>query len=345
MSQASKYLQEIHDSKYDVLSEEDQIKTIKEAQNGSDEAFEKVFNANIRLVPFFIKGIVDINSSAYMDVINECNIALMNCIKLFNIESDNTFASYVKTAVKRKALRIIQTHTDKGIVRIPEGARKKFREFEEECFKEEDGLKEEQPDFYIPSNPFVSLDIKTDEDEYHKELAITESFEEDVVKQDSRRVLIDVINESLNDREKIIIKSYFGFDGKIKNYEELAEDFGVSGSRIGQIKEVALKKIEEAYQIKNSQKNSFGNSTVTIKAKKQKKSKKKRYTTDPSRVKPLVVNGMTFEQCNELRNQDGSLQFNTGQVDENGELVWWDCTYTDNAGYESWRLGRYRKKQ
>jgi RNA polymerase sigma factor (sigma-70 family) len=313
MSQASKYLQEIHDSKYDVLSEEDQIKTIKEAQNGSDEAFEKVFNANIRLVPFFIKGIVDINSSAYMDVINE--------------------------------LRIIQTHTDKGIVRIPEGARKKFREFEEECFKEEDGLKEEQPDFYIPSNPFVSLDIKTDEDEYHKELAITESFEEDVVKQDSRRVLIDVINESLNDREKIIIKSYFGFDGKIKNYEELAEDFGVSGSRIGQIKEVALKKIEEAYQIKNSQKNSFGNSTVTIKAKKQKKSKKKRYTTDPSRVKPLVVNGMTFEQCNELRNQDGSLQFNTGQVDENGELVWWDCTYTDNAGYESWRLGRYRKKQ
>jgi RNA polymerase primary sigma factor len=49
--------------------------------------------------------------------------------------------------------------------------------------------------------------------------------------------------ETLSDKEKIILASYFGLSYRKLNMEEIAKSFGVSRERIRQIVAKALKKI------------------------------------------------------------------------------------------------------
>ncbi|MEO1833251.1 MAG: sigma factor-like helix-turn-helix DNA-binding protein [Akkermansiaceae bacterium] len=64
---------------------------------------------------------------------------------------------------------------------------------------------------------------------------------------------LDVVLETLNERETEIIGARFGLNGKrILTLEEIGRNFGVSRERIRQIQNVALKKMQKALTKKNA---------------------------------------------------------------------------------------------
>lgn len=52
---------------------------------------------------------------------------------------------------------------------------------------------------------------------------------------------------SLSDREKDIIKRYYGFYGEEQTYRQIGYDVGVTASRVEQIKSAAIKKLREHF--------------------------------------------------------------------------------------------------
>jgi len=241
-------MREIRAPEYDVLSDEEQIETIREAQEGSEEALDKAFRANSRLVPFFVNKHINPSNSVYMDVINECNLALINAIRKFNFEHGVKFSSYAKEAILRRMRRCLAKLPTRGLVHIPWSAAKKSRDIDDEFMSQEIGYDREYPEHYVASNPVCSLDAQSDDDERpKKEIAVTDSFEDEVFRKESRAIVAEIVDD-LDDREKFIIMSYYGFGCEPKNFNEIGEELEISGGRVSQIRFAIMKKIKAAYE-------------------------------------------------------------------------------------------------
>ena len=256
-----KYLQEI--GKEDLITVEEEVDLAQRIKKGDKEALEKLTRANLRFVVSVAKQYQN-QGLSLPDLINEGNLGLIKAAEKFDETRGFKFISYAVWWI-RQALA-----EQSRIVRLPlnqvgslNKINKAFARFEqehertpspEELADELDLPKEKVTDTLRVSGRHVSVDAPFSDGEDNSLLDV-------LVNSDSPIADRGLINESLGteveralstltDRERDIIKYFFGIGCSEMTLEEIGEKFGLTRERVRQIKEKAIRRLRHSTRSK-----------------------------------------------------------------------------------------------
>ncbi len=262
-----KYLSEI--AKEPLLTAEDEIELAIKIRNGDTSALERLIKSNLRFVVSVAKQYQN-QGLSLGDLINEGNVGLMKAAKRFDETRGFKFISYAVWWIRQSILQALAEQS--RIVRLPlnrVGTLNKIgkayshleQEFEREPSPEElaKALEmdvDELSDVMKMNGKPMSMDApfsQSDESSLHDILIndelpspdnelMTESLKEEI-----KRAL-----KILNEREKEVLKLYFGIDSdQPLTLEEIGEKFNLTRERVRQIKEKAIRKLRHNSRSKN----------------------------------------------------------------------------------------------
>lgn len=262
-----KYLQEI--SREEMITAEEEVALSKRIQQGDEEALEKLTRANLRFVVSVAKQYQN-QGLSLPDLINEGNLGLIKAARRFDHSRGFKFISYAVWWIRQC---IIQATAEQSrMVRIPlnqVGSLSKLhkttsrleQELEREPSPEELSDAMEMPvdrvkDTMRLTGKHVSVDAPFGNDNENGGLL-------DVLEnQDSPRADSGLIKESLkteierslstlSDREKEVIKLFFGIDVPHPlTLEEIATKFDLTRERVRQIKEKGIRRLRHSSRSK-----------------------------------------------------------------------------------------------
>ena len=260
-----KYLQEI--GKEELITVEEEVELAQRIRKGDQEALEKLTKANLRFVVSVAKQYQN-QGLSLPDLINEGNLGLIKAAEKFDETRGFKFISYAVWWIRQSILQALAEQS--RIVRLPlnqvgslNKINKAFGRFEQENERtpspEElaDMLnlpKEKVSDTLRVSGRHVSVDAPFADGEDNNLLDV-------LVNADSPNADRGLINESLatevdraldtlTDREKDIIKYFFGIGCSEMTLEEIGEKFGLTRERVRQIKEKAIRRLRHCSRSK-----------------------------------------------------------------------------------------------
>lgn len=260
-----KYLQEI--GKEDLITVEEEVELAQRIRKGDQEALEKLTKANLRFVVSVAKQYQN-QGLSLPDLINEGNLGLIKAAEKFDETRGFKFISYAVWWIRQSILQALAEQS--RIVRLPlnqvgslNKINKAFARFEqehertpspEELAKELDLPKEKVTDTLRVSGRHVSVDAPFADGEDNSLLDV-------LVNADSPNADRGLMNESLGteveralatltDREKDIIKYFFGIGCSEMTLEEIGEKFGLTRERVRQIKEKAIRRLRHSSRSK-----------------------------------------------------------------------------------------------
>ena len=260
-----KYLQEI--GKEELITVEEEVELAQRIRKGDQEALEKLTKANLRFVVSVAKQYQN-QGLSLPDLINEGNLGLIKAAEKFDETRGFKFISYAVWWIRQSILQALAEQS--RIVRLPlnqvgslNKINKAFGRFEQENERtpspEElaDMLnlpKEKVSDTLRVSGRHVSVDAPFADGEDNNLLDV-------LVNADSPNADRGLINESLatevdraldtlTDREKDIIKYFFGSGCSEMTLEEIGEKFGLTRERVRQIKEKAIRRLRHSSRSK-----------------------------------------------------------------------------------------------
>ena len=260
-----KYLQEI--GKEELITVEEEVELAQRIRKGDQEALEKLTKANLRFVVSVAKQYQN-QGLSLPDLINEGNLGLIKAAEKFDETRGFKFISYAVWWIRQSILQALAEQS--RIVRLPlnqvgslNNINTAFGRFEQENERtpspEElaDRLnlpKEKVSDTLRVSGRHVSVDAPFADGEDNNLLDV-------LVNADSPNADRGLINESLatevdraldtlTDREKDIIKYFFGIGCSEMTLEEIGEKFGLTRERVRQIKEKAIRRLRHSSRSK-----------------------------------------------------------------------------------------------
>ncbi len=260
-----KYLQEI--GKEELITVEEEVELAQRIRKGDQEALEKLTKANLRFVVSVAKQYQN-QGLSLPDLINEGNLGLIKAAEKFDETRGFKFISYAVWWIRQSILQALAEQS--RIVRLPlnqvgslNKINKAFGRFEQENERvpspEEladmlDIPKEKVSDTLRVSGRHVSVDAPFADGEDNNLLDV-------LVNTDSPNADRGLINESLatevdraldtlTDREKDIIKHFFGIGCSEMTLEEIGEKFGLTRERVRQIKEKAIRRLRHSSRSK-----------------------------------------------------------------------------------------------
>ena len=262
-----KYLQEI--GKEDLITVEEEVDLAQRIKKGDKEALEKLTRANLRFVVSVAKQYQN-QGLSLPDLINEGNLGLIKAAEKFDETRGFKFISYAVWWIRQSILQALAEQS--RIVRPPlplnqvgslNKINKAFARFEqehertpspEELANELDLPKEKVTDTLRVSGRHVSVDAPFSDGEDNSLLDV-------LVNNDSPIADRGLINESLGteveralstltDRERDIIKYFFGIGCSEMTLEEIGEKFGLTRERVRQIKEKAIRRLRHSTRSK-----------------------------------------------------------------------------------------------
>lgn len=256
-----KYLQEI--GKEDLITVEEEVELAQRIKKGDQEALEKLTKANLRFVVSVAKQYQN-QGLSLPDLINEGNLGLIKAAEKFDETRGFKFISYAVWWIRQSILQALAEQS--RIVRLPlnqvgslNKINKAFARFEQEnertpSSEELAGIldlpKEKVSDTMRVAGRHVSVDAPFSDGEDNNLLDV-------LVNSDSPNADRGLINESLSteveralstltDREKDIIRYFFGIGCPEMTLEEIGEKFGLTRERVRQIKEKAIRRLRHS---------------------------------------------------------------------------------------------------
>ena len=255
----SKYLQEI--SRFEPLDPEREIELAVRVKQGDRRALKELTEANLRFVVSVAKDYQG-QGLPLTDLINEGNLGLIKAAERFDESRGFKFISYAVWWIRQSVLQALAEHS--RIVRLPlnrvgtiskinKASERLEQEFErapraDEIAHQLDMRITEINDAQRIARRHHSLDTPFSDDEKNSLLdVISDSNVDDPDKELHMSSLEREVRDSLDtlkEREKDVIKMYFGIDREYAlTLNEIGEEFGLTRERVRQIKEKAIRRL------------------------------------------------------------------------------------------------------
>jgi RNA polymerase primary sigma factor len=243
------------------VTPEEEVELAQRIRKGDPVALEKLTRANLRFVVSVAKQYQN-QGLSLPDLINEGNLGLIKAAEKFDETRGFKFISYAVWWIRQSILQALAEQS--RIVRLPlnqvgslNKINKALSKFEQENERQPsneelsemiDVPKDKISDTLRVSGRHVSVDAPFVEGEDNSLLDVLPN-------DDSPMADRGLVNESLNteieralstltDREREIVKSFFGIGCQEMTLEEIGERFGLTRERVRQIKEKAIRRLK-----------------------------------------------------------------------------------------------------
>ncbi len=260
-----KYLQEI--GREELISVEEEVELAQRIRKGDQEALEKLTRANLRFVVSVAKQYQN-QGISLPDLINEGNLGLIKAAEKFDETRGFKFISYAVWWIRQSILQALAEQS--RIVRLPlnqvgslnkiNKALSKFEQ-ENERMPSPDELaemleipREKIADTLRVSGRHVSVDAPFNEGEDNSLLDVLVNADSPIADKglvnESLNTEIDRALSTLTERERDIVKYFFGIGCQEMTLEEIGEKFGLTRERVRQIKEKAIRRLRHSARSK-----------------------------------------------------------------------------------------------
>ncbi len=254
-----KYLEEINH--YNLLTADEEKELAREIRNGSEEALEKLVNANLRFVVSVAKNYQN-QGMSLGDLMNEGNIGLIKAAKRFDETKGFKFISYAVWWIRQSILQALADQS--RIVRLPLNRVGALHKIGKSARKlEQDFLRKPSASEIADDLEMKSADVSKTLKISSRHLSINSPFQEgdknsllDVLEDEktphtdekimdiSLKKEVEKCLSTLKGKEAEVICLYFGINReRALTLEEIGARFSLTRERVRQIKETALKRL------------------------------------------------------------------------------------------------------
>ena len=261
-----KYLNEI--SKVPMIDAQEEVELARRIREGDQAALEKLVNANLRFVVSVSKQYQN-QGLTLGDLINEGNMGLIKAAKRFDETRGFKFISYAVWWIRPSILqaladqsRIVRLPLNKvgSLGRITQASARLEQELEREPTPQEiaESLEislSEVENALRSSGRHLSIDAPLAEGEDNTLLGVLDQNDEPnpdmPLLNESLQNEINRVISTLSDKERDVLKYYFGLDGNAAHtLEDISEKVGLTRERVRQIKEKALRRLRKSSKSK-----------------------------------------------------------------------------------------------
>jgi RNA polymerase primary sigma factor len=253
------YLKEI--GRVSLLTAADEVDLAKAIEAGSEEAKQRLTEANLRLVVSIAKKYIG-RGMSFLDLIQEGNMGLIRAVEKFDYHKGYKFSTYATWWIRQAITRAIadqartiripvhMVETINKLVRVSRRLLQELgREPSDEEIAEEMGITADKVREIVKvSQDPVSLETPIGEEE-DSHLGDFVEDREAVSPSDAASLTmlhneVEDILDTLTPRERRVLQLRFGLiDGHQRTLEEVGKRFGVTRERIRQIEAKALRKL------------------------------------------------------------------------------------------------------
>ena len=254
-----KYLLDI--SKLELITAEEEVTLAKAIKAGDQDALEKLTKANLRFVVSVAKQYQN-QGLSLGDLINEGNLGLIKAAQRFDETRGFKFISYAVWWIRQSILQALAEHS--RIVRLPLNRVGTISKITKTAEKLEAEIERS------PNEKEIGRQLNMTSDEVIDAMRISRRHQSlnapfrdgdknsliDIIKDDNQispdtplmnESLKDEIRNSLDtlkDRERMVIKMYFGIERDYAlTLNEIGEEFNLTRERVRQIKEKAIRRL------------------------------------------------------------------------------------------------------
>jgi RNA polymerase primary sigma factor len=260
-----KYLQEI--SKESLISVDEEVELARRIKKGDRVALEKLTKANLRFVVSVAKQYQN-QGLTLPDLINEGNLGLIKAAEKFDETKGFKFISYAVWWIRQSILQAIAEQS--RIVRLPlnqvgslNKINKAFIKFEqefertpttEELAKVLEITPEKVNESLRVSGKHKSVDAPFVDEDENSLLDVLVNLDSPVADKglinESLKREIERVLATLTERERDVIRYFFGINCPEMTLEEIAEAFELTRERVRQIKEKAIRRLRHTSRSK-----------------------------------------------------------------------------------------------
>ena len=253
-----KYLQEI--GREELLSTDEEVELAQRIRKGDRRALDKLTKANLRFVVSVAKQYQN-QGLSLPDLINEGNLGLIKAAEKFDETRGFKFISYAVWWIRQSILQAIAEQS--RIVRLPlnqVGSVNKINrilsKFEQENerrpsvdeISEQIDLPEDKVgEAMLANTRHVSVDAPFVDGEDNSLLDVLVNDDAPMADRqlvaESLRSEISNVLKTLNERERCVIRAFYGIGEPEMTLEEIGNKYGLTRERVRQIKEKAIRRL------------------------------------------------------------------------------------------------------
>ncbi len=253
-----KYLQEI--GREELLSTDEEVELAQRIRKGDRKALDKLTKANLRFVVSVAKQYQN-QGLSLPDLINEGNLGLIKAAEKFDETRGFKFISYAVWWIRQSILQAIAEQS--RIVRLPlnqvgsvnkiNRMQSKFEQENErrpsvEEISEQIDLPEDKVgEAMLANTRHVSVDAPFVDGEDNSLLDVLINDDAPMADRqlvaESLRSEISNVLKTLNERERCVIRAFYGIGEPEMTLEEIGNKYGLTRERVRQIKEKAIRRL------------------------------------------------------------------------------------------------------